>query len=247
MRTWTCLVALGCAAAAQAEPSRLGHLAQEFVTRHGGEVRAVKAGPTTRPATRLFVPILPEAWEEFHDTFTEKNGAIILRFSPRHLPQGFRAGEPDNHVALAVRPKDELFWGGLNFNGEDPRVDPQYHRVFRYHGPGGKVIVADLADRLPHLMAFLAARAFPNPNPAAMNCMEWLPNAEVAPGVPLFHELGITRSHDGPNMKAKIIHSANQRVEVVGIPVRSLEEFRTMSDADLMGAPPAGGVDDAAR
>jgi hypothetical protein len=113
------------------------------------------------------------------------------------------------------------------------------------HNEGGYIIAVNLqGDRIKHLANWLAGRgiqAYPG------NCMEWLPNAEVAPNKPLFHELGIHRSKDGPNMKAKIIHAANACVEVVGVFVNDAASFNTMTNEQLLGNPPASGVEDAAR
>jgi hypothetical protein len=77
--------------------------------------------------------------------------------------------------------------------------------------------------------------------------MEWLPNAEVSPGKALFHEMGVRRSKDGGNMKAKLLHAGNRQVEVVGCFVANANTFNTMTNEQLLGPPPAGGVGDAAR
>ena len=76
--------------------------------------------------------------------------------------------------------------------------------------------------------------------------MRWLPNAGVGPGQSLFHLLGIHRTLDGPNMRAKLTHAANDLVDVIGVHVADVEAFNAMTEAALLMKPPASGVDDAA-
>ncbi len=241
------IATLLCAGSVQAQPSHLVELAQAYTARAGTAPRVVVTGPEQRRVNRVFVPVLPSTFEEFHELFTEKNGAVILRYSP-----AFPNGQVDNHLALAVQAKDTLFWDGLNHNGTDPRVGPHQtpapNGTWRYHGPGGRMVVARLDEKLAYLKnSYLAPRSYPNPTPKTKNCVEWLPSAEVGPGEGLFHLLGISRSHTSNNMVAKLIHAANDRVELVGVSVQSLEEFQKMSDQELTGPPPAGGVEEAAR
>ncbi len=75
------------------------------------------------------------------------------------------------------------------------------------------------------------------------NCMRWLPNATTGKDRTLFHDLGIKRSIDGTNMTAKILHAGNHRVGVIGVHVTSLEQFSKMTDQQLMGPLPKGGIE----
>jgi hypothetical protein len=235
---------------AGAAPGTLKAEALAFANEHGLPTKVVIAGPAHRQVERLFVPILREGWEEFHERLSARNGGVILRYTERangaYPPQPVEGpGDTANHhLAMAIEPKDNLFWGGINLNGSDRRntINHWWHRA---HGHGGFVMAVDLEDHLPHLRNFIAGSN--REGNCSNNCMEWLPNAEVAPGQALFHELGITRSKDGANMKAKLLHGANARLEVVGVPVGSVEEFNAMTRDQLLGAGPAGGLEDAVR
>jgi len=58
----------------------------------------------------------------------------------------------------------------------------------------------------------------------------------------------IRRSKDGRNMKAKILHGANNAsVDVVGVFVQIAVQFNTMNEQLLLDPPPAGGIADALR
>lgn len=115
----------------------------------------------------------------------------------------------------------------------------------------GMIAVASLHGApIQHLSQTLAqndaAGVRINP-PNRTNCMFWLPNAKVGGGDKdhLFGHLGITRSVDGKQMAAKLLHSANQRVEVVGVTVPQKEQFDPLTPEQLLGAAPACGVDGA--
>jgi hypothetical protein len=76
--------------------------------------------------------------------------------------------------------------------------------------------------------------------------MMWLTNAPVGKDgqeKALFHDLGLKRSRDGNNMHAKVMHAGNQRVGVIGIHVTSIEQFNQMTEAQLLGALPQGGIE----
>jgi hypothetical protein len=101
-------------------------------------------------------------------------------------------------------------------------------------------------------------------------------STKVPVGKKLFDVLGIARSKDGRNMTYNMIHAANDRVQVVGIPVgpdegggltekrvirengrvfvrdvtlfgAASDRFTKMTDAELLGPLPPQGVDGVAR
>ena len=208
-------------------------------------------GPEDRRVTRLIVPVTENTYCSFLDRFNCQSGFAYVNFD-----QG------SNHLALGMRapvngkPPDCYLWA-RNYNGSltgrqcNGQIGPlgDSRGSFMKFNEGGFIIPLNLqGPRIQHLGQWLAARE----SQADMlfcqgNCMEWLPNAEVAPGRGLFHEIGIRRSRDGRNMKAKILHAANQCVDVVGYFVTDVNRFNQLSDADLLGPPPGGGVTDAAR
>jgi hypothetical protein len=75
---------------------------------------------------------------------------------------------------------------------------------------------------------------------------KWLGEVEVAPQRPLMHELGVSHSMNGPQLRARFLHAAGEDVEVVGVHVNSAEEFRRMDPAQLLGPQPHDGVEAAA-
>ncbi|MBW2737150.1 MAG: hypothetical protein JRH20_32620, partial [Deltaproteobacteria bacterium] len=97
------------------------------------------------------------------------------------------------------------------------------------------------------LMANDAAGVRINPPNGSSNCMYWLPSAKVGPGKKdhLFTKLGIKRSLDGVQMAAKLLHSANKRVEVVGVTVKDVSHFDQLTPAQLLGVEPKKGVEGA--
>ncbi|MCC6752210.1 MAG: hypothetical protein IT371_31455 [Deltaproteobacteria bacterium] len=234
-----------------AEPGRLAAEARAYAARHGFPVRVVSAGPAWRRVERVCVPVLRDAWEDFQRCFTAANGSVLLRYALVYPDAPFSrkydlVGRENKHLGLVVQPGDIYYWA-RNVNGTHPRWEDHSSAHLNPDALGYSMAV-ELSDRLPHLRDWLAARAQPSDTEWLQgNCMDWLPNAEVAPGRGLFHELGISRSRDGANMRAKLLHGANARLSVVGIHVRDLAEFQALPEAQLLGPPPAGGIDDAVR
>lgn len=205
--------------------------ARAYAQEHNVPVRIVKTGAPNRPVRRAFVPILsPAHLASFQRTYGSEHGGVTLNF------------DGGTHLMLSLQPGDVYFWARN-------RIDLRQH--YDVHRPtGGRTLALRLDGALAHLQGWLAQRIQPGDQlycDNVGNCMEWLPNAEVGPGLPLFHHLGLRRSHDGPNMRAKLMHAANDLVDVIGVHVENVGQFEAMSEAQLLLAPPAGGLDDAAR
>jgi hypothetical protein len=234
------LVLMGLVSSAHSD-SRAQQTIRAFAAQRGLPLRTVQAGPANRKVTRIFVPVTEQHWRDFADVFKADNGFTALRFV-----------DSNNHLALAMKPGDCYLWA-RNYNGTEQALGNHAGMYFDFKGTNatcnGYVFAVDLqGPRIQHLAQWLEAKRKPNNNPYAHgNCMEWLPNAEVGPGRALFHELGIKRSKDGRNMKAKLLHAANAGLEVVGVTVNTIDQFKKMTDAQLLGPPPASGADDAAR
>ncbi len=196
--------------------------ATDYVTARGYPIRTVRLGTADRPVTRMFVPILSEADQlEFERQFGPDAGGVTLRW----------VADETGHIALVLKPGSSYLWG-------------KSHGGYREHNLGGYSFAVRLgAARVAHLTNFVANNTAPN----AGSCIEWLPNAPVAENEMLFHVLGINRSRSGPNMRAKLIHAANDLVHVVGVHVGSLEAFNALQDSEMLRPPPSGGVEDAAR
>jgi 3-hydroxymyristoyl/3-hydroxydecanoyl-(acyl carrier protein) dehydratase len=199
--------------------------------------KILTAGPANRQVQRLFVPVTPQSWAAFHQAFNQATGYASLCYTAN-----------SRHMAMTLQPGTDCYLWARNYNGTVQGIG-DYRNMYMAHQPGGYVLPVCLqGDKLTHLSQWLQARANPTDQLyRGGNCMEWLSNAEVAPGQALFHFLGIKRSKDGGNMKAKMIHAGNSNLDVVGICVSSLADFNTMSNDALLGPPPAGGIPDAAR
>lgn len=233
-------VTLGSASALAAPPEpRAVTLAREYLqdARLSPELRrafVVRAGSPDRPVTRLVVPVTPASYPAFRARFRSDTGFAVLRYRPDNV----------GHTGLV------LDWTTIYFHGGRPN-----NHGFHNHLPveaGGYLWPLELGpERMAHLQGWLAADRGAAFNP--VHCMEWLPNAELAPGVPLFHWLGLTRSRDGHNMKAKLNHAANEQVSVVGLCLADGATFGGLPYDDrltpeqLLGRPPAGGLADAMR
>lgn len=214
--------------------ARTKSLADSYAKEHNFPTRLVKTGPKGKEIDRIFVPILPETHEAFQKKFTAAggNGSIILRHTPNN-----------KHLAMAVEPGDLYLWG-QNYNGttQNSNLMNQYMNTdgTRSNWPGASIVVHP--TNIKTLKGFLTKTA-KGPR-CEGHCMIWLPNAPTGPNKKtLFHDLGITRSRDGDNMKAKIVHAGNHRVGVVGIHVTSIKQFNDMTSVELVGPVPTAGVD----
>ena len=221
-----------------ATTTRTAERAKEWATAHGLPTRTVEAGPEGKKVTRLFVPLKPEHWADFLQTFNPDTGSLVFKFSDKGA-----SGNVDNHMALmGNQPTEAYLWGR--------KIDPSW---INQHGYGngslpGQAIVVELSpEESAHVKQWLTQRADGNDwyfrNGGGSACMDFIGNLEVKPGadgtntlhtidqatarnsmgVPtgekLFAVLGLRRSKDGRVMKAKMLHAGNARIEVVGYPV----------------------------
>jgi len=230
-----------CGAAWAQSPSQ--RQAQEYAQQHGFSVKQIAAGTDARRVTRMFVPVTQQTYCSFLERFSDGKGYCHLNFN-----------NGNNHLAMGLKPPvnnqatDCYLWA-RNYNGSVANIG-DYRNMYMAFNAGGYIIPVNLAaQKVQHLTQWLAARNAPQDNLyRGGNCMEWLPNAEVAPGRALFHEMGIRRSKDGRNMKAKILHGAlGGAVDVVGVFVQAADQFNQMTEQQLLGPPPAGGIADALR
>jgi hypothetical protein len=207
--------------------------ADVYTAAHGLPQRTVPSGPEARRVNRIFVPVLPNTYDDFLERFGEKGGGVVLR-----------AVTNQTHVGLQRKPGEIFYWA------RDKAQDPQWSHllsVLGSHRNGGHLVAVELEPQeLGHLNGWLEARKGDRLY-CDGNCMEWLANAEIAPDKPIFHALGLTRSRDGANIQRKLVHASNDKVGVIGITVDSIDEFNRMTNEQLLGPPPAGGIEDAVR
>tara|TARA_R110002096_G_scaffold16898_1_gene57570 strand:+ start:12466 stop:13356 length:891 start_codon:yes stop_codon:yes gene_type:complete len=237
------------AAAAKAKPltpaktvARTKKLAESYAKEHKLETRIVKSGPNGKGVERVFVPVLPETHASFQKKFTTVGGndSVLLRYSPVGMSQA--------HLVLAMKPGDIYLWAQNKNLGGNGNVFYQ-QKYMQTDGnaqewPGYSIAVHP--NSIKALQGFLTREA-KTPTFCGGNCMRWLPNAATGKDRTLFHDLGIKRSLDGTNMTAKILHAANHRVGVIGVHVTSLAQFKAMTNEQLMGPQPKGGIEAAIR
>ena len=208
--------------------------AQTYANAHDFPIRVVEAGSENRRVRRAFVPITEETFQAFSEHFTSED-SLVLRFTANN-----------NHLVMALKPGDNYLWA-RNYIGERQGLG-DYRNMYNSFSGGGYTMAVRMTRGVEHLRNWLGQRADPNDQLYCKgNCMEWLPNAEVAENRAFFHELGIRRSRDGRNMKAKLLHAATEVVDVIGVHVENIEAFNQLSNDDLIGPPPSGGTEDAAR
>ena len=230
-------VQLASGPTASAEP-RAVELARRYIAQGAlpaalQKLRTVQAGCAARRVQRVVVPITRESMPAFLETFSLGQGFASLRYRPDH----------EGHLGMLLQPNTLYFYGARCDWGHDMHFPVEN---------GGLLWPLDLGrERIAHLTSWLdqgKGHAL-----KANDCMYWLPNAELKPGQSLFHWLGITRSLSGHNMKAKLNHAANDRLQVVGVCLpdgkSTLEgtAFDKLTDAQILGAAPAAGVDEAIR
>jgi hypothetical protein len=228
------LVGLGLARAGHAQTARAIEAAKGYTGPNNLPERRIVTGPASRPVTRIVVPVLATTYDQFIEHFSKQNGGVVFHGIPDH--QG--------HIAMMRQTGDLLFWARQR--ADHAQFVPLYG-AFTSGGSQGHLIAAQLeAGELAHLNGWLDARTRDGLY-AGGNCMEWLSNAEVGPGKPIFHALGLTRSRDGNNIRKKLLRAANDKIGIIGVKVGSVAEFNAMTDDQLLGPVPAGGLDDSTK
>jgi hypothetical protein len=272
---------------------------------HNFPVREIEVGPPERRVTRLFVPVTAESWPSFVETFSSGPNRLMMKLigGDNHLlpvldGQSYIWGRS----ARALGPYYEGRYGMAHRANDGPNgpamildlgeSESQHVRQWFTHRAEpndalwgqacghacmdyiGNVEVAPGADGTHTL------RTIPKPEidqaAAGGNNVKGGTSTKVPMGQKLFDVLGIARSKDGRNMTYNMIHAANEKVQVVGIPVgadagggqtekrvirengrvfvrevkltgAAVERFNKMTDAELLGPLPPQGVAGVAR
>ncbi|MEO6951348.1 MAG: hypothetical protein ABI321_06005 [Polyangia bacterium] len=246
MSRYTAVALFFATAIAHAEPPKLAALTKTYADKHGFAVRVVKSDLGTRQVERHFVPVLPTTHEDFLATFSQGNGAVVWKTNARDKVHGavsFGPGDVINHadrqgktdtfaamphaigagyVTMALEPNHIAAWKGFI----DTYTTPGNHP---YAGP------------VPGSQKFQAAQQAKGEQMHG-GCMWWVVHADVGGGQNLAHLMGVRRAKGPEVLSPRLVHSGNERVGPIGIPVNSIAEFTAMTDAQLMGPEPAGGA-----
>jgi hypothetical protein len=275
-----------------ASPSRAAALA--WAKARNLPVREIEVGPADRRVKRLFVPVTADRWPSFLETFSTGPRSLMLKLK-----------SDNNHLMVVVDEKFHLWarhqpglsdWGYGRDGPNGPAMivdlaesESRHVRQWFTHrakpedslwqcGSGcmdfiGNVEVAP-GPRGENQLRTIGADEI---NGAAGQApVKGGQSTKVPVGKKLFDVLGVARSKDGRNMTYNMIHAANERVQVVGIPVgpdegggltekrvirengrvfvrdvtlfgAAIERFTKMTDAELLGPLPPQGVDGVAR
>lgn len=213
-------------------------LASAYATGHSYPTRSVEVGLEGHKIERVFVPILPDSIGTFYASFAASAGkeSVVLRYT-----------EANKHLILSMEPSDIYLWG------QNKNVDNEGNDLYKrmYHNLDGAAREWKGVSIVVHPTNIGALRTWLGETAKGPkcegHCMMWLPNAPTGSNTTLFHDLGITRSADGANMRNKIMHAGNHRVGVVGIHVNSVAEFEQMTEAQLVGSLPTNGLEGAVR
>jgi hypothetical protein len=237
------LVVLVGAAAHAAEP-KLAALTKAYADKHSLPVRIVKNDLGTRQVERHFVPVLPTTHDDFLATFQEANGAVVWRDTEKEKVHGVISVGPGDVISYGSRHTDNLniaphATGGIYVTMALTRKQIGAWGAFidKYTPAGSVPFNYQNNDGLLHFTKAMAAT-----NTTVFgNCMWWVVHADVG-GKNLAHVMGVHRAKGPEVLMPRLIHSGNELVGPIGIPVPNLEAFNALSDAQLMGPEPAGGA-----
>ncbi|MCA9670718.1 MAG: hypothetical protein KC503_34210 [Myxococcales bacterium] len=246
-----------CSVAGAAPQSRTMQEAKAYLAAHGLKARRFKTGPPGARVWRVVVPVTRETADDFAQRFSKDNGFARLRDGHRDkgtfLFLSLEPGRIYHHHSSEVSPESHLHQLPVQRSHyrQNSRLLGSSEKARQYFlSNKGLSIPIDLraeGNSLAHLSEWLAgARNNPTVRREWSNCMHYTCNAELAPSRTIAQHLGIRRSLDGPNLMAKVVHSANARVEVIARYVDSQAELDRMSKAELLGPEPFGGVGGAA-
>ncbi|MFH1131167.1 MAG: hypothetical protein V1754_07515 [Pseudomonadota bacterium] len=237
--------------------SRLMRVARAYLAQTGLSGRYVKAGPTQRRVNRLIVPVTPQTAERFAQTFSAGNGFVRFRESRRELGTFMMLSLEPDHVWHnwfdEVSQEQLLFDCPIKTRESTYKARSQLAMISRtnieyFDRAPAVAIPVDLKRKgLPYLEKWLRGTASGGRGPDWSNCMHLTTNAQIGPKRLLWDFLGIRRSFDGPNMWAKMMHAANDRVEVVARYVQDQAAFDALPRNYLLGPIPVGGVEAAAK
>tara|TARA_R110002073_G_scaffold336104_1_gene530324 strand:- start:8062 stop:8838 length:777 start_codon:yes stop_codon:yes gene_type:complete len=182
---------------------------------------------------RLFVPVLDKHQGEFFATFGRGNNTVIWKDVLRdRVHPRLMLGERDTFTHNSRPHHDESNYLGANYPARyiameltRPQLD---HMVARFELVGDSTMW-----HMPNRRDLVGPSFI-----ESSGCMWWLVHAETAPGVNLATTLGVGRSGAPENLVRKLLHQAGPNVSVVGVPVKSVDHFKQMTEADLIGEAP---------
>jgi hypothetical protein len=288
----------GASAPAQASVAA----ARNWAAQHGVPTRDIEVGPADRRVVRTFVPVQAGHWGDFIQTFGNQKNSLMLKLdSGNHLmavmdgktylwaretpyaqyqAQNVHIGTPEAK-AVVVHLTDEEY--GHVQKWFQHRADPNDAYFASCSGSAcmdfvGNIEVAPGANG-QHTLRTIPQQEIGQQQQATVvvnGNQKYLAGSMAMPaGKRLFDLLGIARSKDGRNMTYNIVHAANDRVSVIGIPVADqaqtqqqrtvvngrvvvqnvavnggaagVERFKQMTDEQILGPQPPQGLANVVR
>ena len=234
------------AAAGQAPKyrARLFRQANAYVKQYGLAKRALVVNVGGQKVVRLFVPILDNVQRaDFEERFSKGGGAVL-----------WAQGSNSDYYAKLITGPDKHFFRYNPRVGDDAAwtVTPDKNERHTAIGTFTRYIAMELepekiAGLEAHFTRFDTMEKWKAARPGCDlrvadkshgSCMWWMGNAEVGLHQSLWTELGVKRSVAPENLRKRLLHLGNQRVSVVGVPVSSIDAFKTLSERDLLGDVP---------
>ncbi len=286
----------GAAQVVAPPPSPVKAAALAWAKERNLPVREIEVGPPDRRVKRLFVPVTTANWKSFEETFSSGPGRLMLKLKDKdnHLMPVV-----DKTYHLWARPTKGWFSQDHEKSGPGAPAmvitlsDAESQHVRQWFTHRAAPADSLWASACGHACMDFIGNIEVAPGEDGTNTLRPIPQAEVRRaaagaavkggvstkvpmGKKLFDVLGIARSKDGRNMTYNMIHAANDKVEVVGIPVgpdeggglvekrvvrengrvfvrdvvlqgAAIERFTKMTDEELLGPPPPQGVEAVAR
>lgn len=242
------LICFAVTSTAFADDSRLMRDTKNFMETHGLRGRVVETGPSDRRVKRLVIPVTRHTATDFAERFSEPNGYVRFREGYRDLGTflflSLTPGKLFHHRMNEDKSESLLFTPGIRDSRYRRNSElALQHADYYAQAPAVAIPVDVKGAPLAHLKRWLdTAPTSPSVNAEWTNCMHFTCNAEVAPETRMATFLGIKRSIDGPNIIAKFLHAGNNRIEVVARYVEDQAAFDRLSESDLLGPKPYGGI-----
>lgn len=194
-----------------------------------------------RHVERLAVPVLAGTTENFCQAFSEKNGAVIWRKvnDPVHVPIYI------NGAKEGISHSTTMVGDTTNYYGANKHAGHWLALALDKKEIGGvrKFLKDYIGNKPNHTRGLWTAK---HGGEQHGGCMWWLVHMQID-GKPLSHIMGVTRSRTPGNQYPKLVHAGNERVGPIGVAVQDLAQFKAMTDQDLLGAQPQGGVEDSIK
>jgi len=231
----------------RAADTKLQTRAKAYAKRNRLPTKTVEVKIGRRKVKRVFVPVLERTAEAFARAINAHYGAVVVRQSSTDAI----------HQSLLFSLGDGVTYNtGTRGGGYIPdrrnlgmEIGQAAHPTWN-PATGGRYVALELKPReVSYLLGFLEWGQRSGGQPVAQcphgGCIWWLVHAQVGNNKPLAWAMGVKQSKNPEVITKKFVHAGNERVSVIGIVVQNANQFKAMSNAQLLGPPPPMGVAEA--